>query len=164
MRAALTLVVWLGAIVGSVGSVHGDIAYHFKPGIEGQVRGFVQFAEVAPQYGPENFKVQLAGALMGATPNADPTSGRVYLDKWGLGVVNPIAGKDVGVQGQVQLDGTHGGEYIQLLFPVPVRLTLLTFASVGLGDDVELFADGAPVDLDALFPGEVDSGHFERSG
>ena len=53
MRAALTLVVWLGAIAGSVGSVHGDIAYHFKPGIEGQVRGFVQFAEVARSMAPE---------------------------------------------------------------------------------------------------------------
>ena len=101
---------------------------------------------------------------MGATPNADPTSGRVYLDKWGLGVVNPMAGMDVGVQGQVQLDSKHGGEYIQLLFPVPVRLTLLTFASVGLGDDVELFADAHLSISMRCFRVRSPFGTFRRSG
>jgi hypothetical protein len=109
--------------------------------------------EVAPEVGDEDFKVLLSGSLVGSTPSADPTSARAYLDKWGLGVLNPSAGTDVGVQGQVQLDGKHGGEYLRLEFPEPMRLTLLTFASVGLSDDFDLLADGVPIDLDALFPG-----------
>jgi len=133
--------------------VRGDIAYHFMPGVEGQVRGDMQFAEVAPQYGPKDFKVRLSGALLGHNPSNDPKSARVFLDKWGLGVLNPAAGKDVGIQGQVQLDGRHGGEFIRMEFATAVRITLLTFASVGVGEGFELYADGAPVDLQALFPG-----------
>jgi hypothetical protein len=153
VRTSVACVASLIAILGSVDSVHGGVAYHFKPGIEGQVVGFSQFAEVAPEVGPENFKVLLAGSLVGFTPSADPNSARAYLDKWGLGVLNPKAGKDVGVQGQVILDGTNGGERLRLEFPAPVRLTLLTFAMVGLGDDFDLLADGVLVNLDAMFPG-----------
>ena len=153
MRASFACVVWLGAVFGSVAWAQGGIAYHFMPGVEGQVRGFAQFVEVAPQSGDKNFKVQLSGSLVGLTPSADPTSARAYLDKWGLGVLNPLAGKDVGVQGQVQLDGKHGGEYLRLEFPTAVRLTLLTFASVSPGEDIELLADGVLIDLGTLFPG-----------
>jgi hypothetical protein len=153
VRASFAYVVWLSAVFGSVGGARGDIAYHFKPGIEGQVRGFCQFVEVVPEYGDKDFKVQLTGSLIGSAPSDDPTSARAYLDKWGVGVLNPSAGKDVGLQGQVQLDGKHGGECLRLEFPAPVRLTLLTFASVSFGEDVELLADGIPIDLHGLFPG-----------
>jgi hypothetical protein len=146
-------VLWVSIVFGFIGSVRAGIEYHFMPGTEGQVRGFAQFAQVAPIVGPKSFKVLLTGALVGSAPSADVNSARVYLDKWGLGVLNPGAGKDVGVQGQVQLDGKNGGEYLRLEFPSPIRLTYLTFSSVGLTDDFELLADGNPVDLDALFPG-----------
>jgi hypothetical protein len=135
-------------------STRADIAYHFMPGIEGQTVGFAQFAEVAPQYGPADFKVRLSGAMMGANPTNDPNSARVYLDKWGLGVLNPkVSNGDRGIQGQIQLDGKNGGEYIRMEFPTAVRLTLLTFASVSKIEDVEILADGAVVNLHALFPG-----------
>jgi hypothetical protein len=153
VRTSFASIVWLGAVFGMVGWVRGDIAYHFKPGIEGQVVGFTQFAEVAPDHGDKDFKVRLSGGLIGSAPSADATTARAYLDKWGLGVLNPAAGKDIGVQGQVQVDGRHGGEYLRLEFEVPVHLTLLTFASVSKGEDVEILADGALVDLDVLFPG-----------
>lgn len=153
VRTSLACVVWLATMVGSVGWVRGDIAYHFMPGVEGQVRGFAQFLDVAPQYGPEDFTVQVSGARVGYTPSSDVTSARAYLDKWGLGVLNPKSGKDVGIQNQVQLDGKSGGEYLRLVFEAPVRITLLTFASVGIGEDFDLQADGVTINLDALFPG-----------
>jgi hypothetical protein len=148
-------VLWVSIIFGFIGSARAGVSveYHFMPGTEGQVRGFTQFVEVAPIVGPKSFKVLLTGSLVGSAPSADVNSARAYLDKWGLGVLNPKAGKDVGVQGQVQLDGKNGGEYLRLEFPEPVRLTYLTFSSVGSTDDFELLADGNLVDLDALFPG-----------
>jgi len=153
MRASLAGIVWLSAVLGSGVGARGDIAYHFKPGVEGQVRGFVQFAEIAPEVGDPDFTVRVSGSLVGAAPSTDPTSGWAFLDKWGLGVFNRSLAKDVGVQGQVQLDGRHGGEYIRLEFSVPVRITLLTFASVSTGESVELLADGAPIALDSMFSG-----------
>ena len=56
---------------------------------------------------------------------------RAYLDKWGLGLWNPGVGSDVGVQGQVQLDGKNGGEYLRPEFAVPVQLTYSTFCVGG---------------------------------
>lgn len=154
MRATTFTAVWLALVLGSISATRADIAYHFMPGIEGQTVGFAQFTEVAPQYGPANFKVRLSGAMIGANPTNDPTSARVYLDKWGLGVLNPSVSKgDRGIQGQVQLDGKNGGEYIRLEFPTAVRLTSLTFASVSKIEDVDILADGALVNLHALFPG-----------
>ena len=153
MCKSAVCVLWVSIVFGFIGSVRADIEYHFKPGTEGQVRGFTQFVQVAPVVGPKSFKVLLTGSLVGSAPSPDASSARAYLDKWGLGVLNPGAGKDVGVQGQVQLDGKCGGEYLRLEFPAPVRLTYLTFSSVGLADDFFLVADGNPVDLDALFPG-----------
>ena len=153
MRAPLVGALCMSAVLGFVCSARAGVEYHFLPGLEGQVGGFAQFSEVAPIVGPDDFKVLLSGALIGSDPSADVNSARPFLDKWGLGVRNPAAGNDVGVQGQVQLDGKHGGEYLRLEFPVAVRLTYLTFSSVGLYDDFTLLADGIAVDLDALFPG-----------
>ncbi len=150
---ALAGLVWFGVVLGSVVSVRGDIAYHFMPGIEGQERGFCQFLDVAPQFGPKDFTVQVSGALVGSDPSSDASTARAYLDKWGLGVLNPSAGRDVGIQNQVQIDGRHDGEYIRLAFQAPVQITLLTFASVGIGEGFDLLADGVLVDLAALFPG-----------
>jgi hypothetical protein len=153
MRSLMACFVWLVAILGSESWVCGDIAYHFMPGVEGQVRGFSQFLDVAPQYGPQDFTVQVSGAQVGYAPSSSATTARAYLDKWGLGVLNPKSGRDVGIQNQVQLDGKSGGEYIRLVFQEPVRITLLTFAAVGIGEDFDLLANGVMVDLDALFPG-----------
>jgi hypothetical protein len=153
MRVTLACAVWLGTVFAAAGLACGDIAYHFSPGVSGQVRGFSQFAAVAPETGDPGFTVLLSGSQVGFAPSSDPSSARAYLDKWGLGVLNPTMGKDAGVQGQVQLDGKHGGEYLRLEFPVAVRLTRLTFASVGLSDDFDLLADGVSINLDALFPG-----------
>ena len=75
---------------------------------------------------------------------------QAYMDKWGLGVLNPIMGKDAGVLGQVLVDGKHGGEYLRLEFPQAFRLTYLIFAQVGINDDFDLLADGNLIDLDAL--------------
>ena len=76
-----------------------------------------------------------------------PQDAKAYMAKWGLGVLNPQAGSDKGVTGQVQLDGTNGGEFIQLEFPTEVRLTYLTFASVGIGDKFSLKADSVPYNI-----------------
>jgi hypothetical protein len=130
-----------------------DIEYHFVPGLDGQPFGYAQFADIAPVEGPDSFTVRVSGAMVGNDPSGDAYSASAYLDKWGLGVFNPVAGKDTGVQGQVELDGRNGGEYLRLEFEVPVQLTHLTFASVGLGDKFSLVADGVEVDLLALFPG-----------
>lgn len=153
MRAPVIVALWLGAVFGFLGTASADIQYHFAPGIEGQTVGYAQFVEVAPEVGPDNFKVQLSGSLDGFAPSSDPSSARAYLDKWGLGVLNPTMGKDAGVLGQVLIDGRHGGEYMRLEFPEAIRLTYLIFASVGLGDDFDLLADGNLIDLGALFPG-----------
>ncbi len=110
---------------------------------------------VAPETGPQDFTVQVSGSTVGCTPNWDPQSAKAYLDHWGLGVFNEQVGLDLGVQGQVQLDGTDGGEYLRLEFQVPVKLTCLIFASVGLTDKFGLVADGQQVDLSALFPSET---------
>ena len=89
----------------------------------------------------------------GSDPSANASTPRAYLDKWGLGVLNPNAGNDLGVQGQVLLNATCGGEYLRLTFPAPVQLTFLTFALVGITDRFQLVADGNTVNLDDLFPG-----------
>jgi hypothetical protein len=153
MRASVPL--FLGFITAflSVAPVFADIKYHFKPGVEGQTLGLAQFAEIAPEFGPQSFKVQLSGSLVGSAPSADASTARAYLDRWGLGVLNPKAGKDIGVQGQVLLDANSGGEYLRLTFPVPVQLTFLTFSLASLTDKFELVADGNPVNLGGLFPG-----------
>jgi hypothetical protein len=153
MRAPFVGVLCASAMLGFSCSAHAGVEYHFMPGLEGQVVGIAQFVEVAPVVGPSSFKVLLSGALIGADPSADATSARAYLDKWGLGVRNAAVGTDVSVQGQVLIDGRHGGEYLRLEFPEPVQLTYLTFSSVGLNDKFALLADGNAVDLDALFPG-----------
>ncbi len=153
MRAPFTLALWICAAWGCAGKVSAEIQYHFMPGVQGQSVGFAQFAQVAPEFGPSSFKVQLSGALDGQAPSADPSSARAYMDKWGLGVFNPTVGKDTGVLGQVLIDGRHGGEYLRLEFPQAFRLTSLIFASVGIGDHFDLLADGNLIDLDALFPG-----------
>ena len=130
-----------------------DIEYHFLPDLDGQSYGIAQFAQVAPVVGPKDFTVELTGAAIGYTPSWDEDSAKAFLDRWGLGVLNPTLGKDTGVQGQVQLDGSSGGEYLRLEFPVAVQITHLTFSSVGLADRFGLMADGVEVDLLALFPG-----------
>jgi hypothetical protein len=144
----------VGIACSLVGKTEAGFEYHFMPGINGQPLGDVQFLEVAPIVGPSNFKVRLSGSTIGNVPNANPTGPRAYLDKWGLGVLNPSAGSDKGVQGQVQLDGKNGGEFLRLEFAEAVQLTFLTFSSVGLFDSFQLFADGAQVDLQSVFPGK----------
>ncbi|MHB8972477.1 MAG: PEP-CTERM sorting domain-containing protein [Pirellulaceae bacterium] len=153
MRASVTLFFGLLAAFGSVAPVSAEITYHFKPGIEGQTIGLAQYAQIAPDYGPQFFKVQVAGALVGSDPSADTSTPQAYLDKWGMGVLNPVAGNDVGVQGQVLLNATCGGEYLRLKFLAPVQLTYLTFALAGISDKFQLMADGNAVNLDDLFPG-----------
>jgi hypothetical protein len=138
-----------------VGRGDAGFEYHFMPGINGQPLGDVQFLEVAPIVGPASFKVRLSGSTIGSVPNANPNTPRAYLDKWGLGILNPSAGSDRGVQGQVQLDGKNGGEFLRLEFAEAVQLTFLTFSSVGRLDSFQLFADGAQVDLQSMFPGKT---------
>lgn len=147
--------VWvcLTVLASYVGVARAEIHYHFLPGLGGQTFGDAQFASVAPVVGPANFTVTVSGAMVGSAPSGDAGSARAFLDKWGLGVHNPKAGKDTGVQGQVQIDGQNGGEYLRLEFAIPVQLTYLTFASVGLADRFSLAADGQLVDLSTLFPG-----------
>ncbi len=152
MRALLTGLLWTSLVLGVGGAGRAGVEYHFMPGVEGQTIGFSQFLAVSPVVGPKDFQVLLSGALVGSAPSADASTARPYLDKWGVGVLNPAAGRDVGVQGQVQVDGRHGGEYLRLEFAVPVRLTYLTFSSVGIYDEFALLADGQPVDLDLVFP------------
>ena len=153
MRGAILTLFAIGVACGFAGKAEAGFEYHFMPGINGQPLGDVQFLEVAPVSGPASFKVRLSGASIGSDPSANPATPHAYLDKWGLGVLNPSAGADKGVQGQVQLDGKNGGEYLRLQFTVPVQLTFLTFSSVGLLDAFELFADGNQVDLQSVFPG-----------
>ncbi len=153
MRQSAIVLLSLWASVFTVNSAFADIEYHFVPALNGQPSGNAQFTDVAPVSGPANFQVTIAGAQTGSNPGSSPQAARAYLDRWGLGVLNPMVGNDVGVQGQVQLDGRNGGEYIRLEFPEEVRLTYLTFASVGLTDQFGLLADGQQVDVDALFPG-----------
>jgi hypothetical protein len=153
MRGLILTLLAFGVACSLVGKAEAGFEYHFMPGINGQPLGDVQFLEVAPISGPAGFKVRLSGASVGNNPNADPTTSHAYLDKWGLGVMNPNAGPDKGIQGQVQLDGKSGGEYLRLQFTVPVQLTFLTFSSVGILDSFELLADGKQVDLQTVFPG-----------
>lgn len=154
MRNSVILLPCFLIAFGPVGFALADIEYHFAPNLDGQPMGCAQFAHVAPVIGPKDFTVQLTGSLIGCTPAWDEQSARAYLDKWGLGVFNQQAGADTGVQGQIQLDGKNGGEYLRLEFPVAVQLTHLTFSSVGLADKFGLLADGQQVDLLALFPGK----------
>lgn len=145
----------VGAIVlaGFCGEGRAAIEYHFMPGLGGQPHGDAQFLEVAPVSGADYFCVVLSGSTIGCFPSWDEASARAYLDKWGLGVLNPDAGLDTGLVGQVLLDGQNGGEYLRLEFADPVRLNYLTFASVGLADTFELSADDNPIDLQVIFPG-----------
>jgi hypothetical protein len=152
-KCLLYAICFMGAVVCAA-KADAEIHYHFFPLLNGQTPGVSQFAEVSPVSGPQDFRVTISGAMVGSTPSADPQSAQVYLDKWGLGVWNPQVGKDTGVHGQVELDGKNGGEYLRLEFDVPVQLTYLTFASVGLSDKFGLWADGQQVDLQALFPGQ----------
>ena len=39
MRTSVVCVLWVSTVFGFIGSVRADIEYHFKPGVEGQVRG-----------------------------------------------------------------------------------------------------------------------------
>jgi len=153
MRAALLTVAALVAAFSGASRAVAAIEYHFVPGFLGQPYGDIQLVDVVPQVGPSSFTVRVSGAMTGNAPSADPNSARAYLDKWGIGVLNPAVGTDRGIQGQVQMDGQRGGEYIRLEFAVPVRLTYLTFASVGTIDTFQLTADGVPVDLQSVFPG-----------
>jgi len=152
MRHSLFLLAWILAAEFLVGSASADIEYHFVPGFDGQPSGYAQFAEIAPEIGPKDFAVTVSGALVGSEPSDSPNSAYAYLDKWGMGVLNPQV-NDVSVMGQVLLDGNHGGEYLRLEFPEEVQLTYLTFAFVGSVDRFELLADGQQVDLLSLFPG-----------
>ncbi len=143
----------IGVACSLAGRTEAGFEYHFMPDNNGQPWGDVQFLEVAPIVGPANLKVRLSGSTIGSVPNVDPSAPHAYLDKWGLGVLNPAAGSDKGIQGQVQLDGKSGGEFLRLEFAEAVQLTFLTFSSVGLFDSFELFADGTQVDLQTVFPG-----------
>jgi hypothetical protein len=153
MRRLMSWLVGIAALIGPCGVATAGIEYHFMPDLAGQSLGCAQFTQIVPVVGPLDFPVLLSGSVVGCAPSLDDTSARAYLDKWGLGVLNPQVGLDTGVVGQVQLDGRNGGEYLRLEFSAPVRLTYLTFASVGLTDKFELLADGDPVDLLAMFPG-----------
>ena len=152
MHPRLTRMVCLLATVGGVGSAQAEIEYHFVPGMNGQPVGYAQGAQIAPDVGPANFLVTISGAKVGDTPGNSPRQAHAYLDKWGLGALNPDAGSDRGITGQVEIDGKNGGEFIRMEFQTAVRLTYLTFASVGTGDNIRLEADGMQVDLGALFP------------
>ena len=154
MRALLTGLLWTSLVLGVGAAGRAGVEYHFMPGVEGQTIGISQFLAVSPVVGPKDFQVLLSGALIGSDPSADANTARPYLDKWGVGVLNPAAGRDVGVQGQVQVDGRHGGEYLRLEFAAPVRLTYLTFSSVGIYDEFALLADG--VTVDDLYPLDVE--------
>ena len=100
----------------------------------------------------EGFQREHLGRRSARHPVRTPKVAQAYLDKWGLGLWNPEVSGDVGVHGQVQLDGKNGGEYLRLEFAEPVQLTYLTFASVGLSDRFDLWADGEQVDLGARSP------------
>jgi len=153
MRHCVAVVACLSGLVACAGSTKGEIHYYFMPELGGQAQGCAQFAKVAPVFGPDDFRVTLSGASVGRPPDGDPQSAKAYLDKWGLGVLNPQAGRDRGIQGQVQLNGGGGGEFLRLEFPNPVRLNSLTFASVGLADTFTLIGDGRQVELAPLFGG-----------
>lgn len=153
MRHSILTLLAVGIACSLVGSAEAGFEYRFMPGLNGQPWGDAQFLEVAPIVGPANLKVRLSGSTIGNAPNVDPSAPHAYLDKWGLGVLNPSAGSDTGIQGQVQLDGKNGGEFLRLEFAESVQLSFLTFSSVGLFDSFELFADGTQVDLQTVFPG-----------
>ena len=153
MRHSILALLAVGIACSLVGSAEAGFEYRFMPGLNGQPWGDVQFLEVAPIVGPAHLKVRLSGSTIGNTPNVNPSAPHAYLDKWGLGVLNPTAGSDTGIQGQVQLDGKNGGEFLRLEFAEAVQLSFLTFSSVGLFDSFELFADGTQVDLQTVFPG-----------
>ena len=155
MRAAVFLVVATMTAFVPGSSIFAGIIYHFAPGVNGQPIGSAQFAQIAPEVGPKDFKVLVTGSLVGSDPRAHVNDRAfAYLDQSGLGVLNPNVGKDLSVQGQVQLDGKCGGEYLRLTFPDPVQLTFLSFSSAGLSDKFRLVADGKSVRLGKLFPGQ----------
>lgn len=153
MRQLMSWLLGMAVLVIPCGAARAGIEYHFMPGLVGQSLGCAQFVQVSPVVGSTDFLVLLSGSMVGCAPSWDDASAKAYLDKWGLAVLNPQAGNDRGVVGQVLLDGRNGGEYLRLEFPAPVRLTYLTFASVGLTDKFELVADGNSIDLSAIFPG-----------
>jgi len=155
MRASIAVLCWTGIVLGALSPASAEIRYHFLSGVEGQVVGPVQFAEIRPEVGPADFTVRLSGGKVGADPINDLMTPHAYLDKWGVGILNPAVQKDVGVHNQVQIDGNQGGEFLRLEFAAPVRLTFLTFAAVGLIDRIEVLADGNLVDLSACFPGSA---------
>jgi hypothetical protein len=130
------------------------IDYHFVPAMNDQPVGYAQGAQIAPEFGPANFKVTVSGAQANMTPGNTPQQAHAYLGSWGLGVLNPQQGADKGYTGQVELDAKNGGEYIRMEFPAEVRLTYLIFASVGATDHFTMTADGTPVDMDLLFPNQ----------
>lgn len=153
MRHSMVLVTGLVWTFCFISSATAAIEYHFVPALNGQPAGNSQFQQIAPVVGPSNFKVTVAGAQTGNTPNGSPQTAHAYMDKWGLGVLNPAVGSDKGFTGQVEVDAKNGGEFIRLEFPTAVRLTYLTFASVGSTDQFCLEADGNAIDMNALFPG-----------
>jgi hypothetical protein len=153
MRRLMSWLLGAAVLASPCGVAQAGIEYHFMPGLVGQSLGCAQFTQVVPVVGPADFSVLLSGSTVGCAPSGDDASAKAYLDKWGLGVLNPQVSLDKSVVGQVELDGRNGGEYIRLEFAAPVRLTYLTFASVGLPDRFELMADGSPIDLVAMFPG-----------
>src|SRR3990167_7501621 len=82
MRASVLLFLAIVTAFGPVPSVFADIMYHFKAGLDGQTLGSVQFAQVAPEVGPQDFKVRLAGSVVGSAPSPDVSTARAYLDRW----------------------------------------------------------------------------------
>ncbi len=142
------LLAWL---LGAVPSAQGAIEYHFVPAMNGQPVGYAQGAVVAPETGPAAFTVTVLGARAGTTPGNTPQEAHAYLDKWGLGVLNPQVAFDKSITGQVEMNAKNGGEYIRLEFQTAVRLTSLTFASVGAADNIRMESNGASISLGDLF-------------
>ena len=107
MRYKLIGISLLALTAVVAGRADAAVDYHFVPALNGQPYGCAQWEEIAPVSGPNSFKVTVAGARCGDVPNGAPQDAYAYLDKWGLGVLNPHYGADKNIVGQVEIDTHH---------------------------------------------------------